>query len=192
MPTIDDFLVLKFDDAVISGAEATWNIQPNYYSNQRSSVCFMSVERANIIFTGVNGIHDEGDSSTMLRCNINGQNQQLSDNVGGCMLDILKTDMKAVITGNTIGTQNGAGDINTTTTHTLSQVRHVAQKYHNGNPMRLLVSARPTTIQITIQHHDFGGAIADRDETYIILRFEYDDLKDTQREYSDQFTKTFM
>ena len=31
MPTIDDFLVLKFDDAVISGAEATWNIQPNYY-----------------------------------------------------------------------------------------------------------------------------------------------------------------
>ena len=152
----------------------------------------MSLERANIIFTGVNGIHDEGDSSTMLRCNINGQNQQLSDNVGGCMLDILKTDMKAVITGNTIGTQNGAGDIATTTTHTLSTVRHVAQKYHNDNPMRLLVSARPTTIQITIQHHDFGGAIADRDETYIILRFEYDDLKDTQREYSDQFTKTFM
>jgi len=191
MPTIDDFLVLKFDDAVISGAEATWNIQPNYYSNQRSSVCFMSVERANIIFTGVNGIHDEGDSSTMLRCNINGQNQQLSDNVGGCMLDILKTDMKAVITGNTVGTEVD-GDIDTFTTRTLADVRHVAQKYHNGNPMRLLVSARPTTIQITIQHHDFGGAIADRDETYIILRFEYDDLKDTQREYSDQFTKTFM
>ena len=137
MPTIDDFLVLKFDDAVISGAEATWNIQPNYYSNQRSSVCFMSVERANIIFTGVNGIHDEGDSSTMLRCNINGQNQQLSDNVGGCMLDILKTDMKAVITGNTIGTQNGAGDIATTTTQTLTQVRHVAQKYNNDNPYGL-------------------------------------------------------
>ena len=62
-------------------------------------------ERANIISTGVNGIHDEGDSSTMIRCNINAQNQQLSDNVGGCMLDILKTDMKAVITGNTIGTE---------------------------------------------------------------------------------------
>ena len=191
MPTIDDFLVLKFDDAVISGATATWNITPNYYTNQRSSVCFMSVERANIIFTGVTGIHDEGDSSTMLRCNINGQNQQLSDNVGGCMLDILKTDMKAIITGNTVGTEVD-GDIDTFTTRTLTDVRHVAQKYHNGNPMRLLVSARPTTIQITIQHHDFGGAIADRDETYIILRFEYDDLKDTQREYSDQFTKTFM
>ena len=192
MPTIDDFLVLKFEDAVISSNVATWNITPNYYSNQRSSVCFMSLERANIIFTGVNGINDEGDSSTMLRCNINGQNQQLSDNVGGCMLDILKTDMKAVITGNTIGTQDGAGNIATTTTHTLSQVRHVAQKYHNDNPMRLLVSARPTTIKISLQHHDFGGTIVDRGETYIILRFEYDDLKDTQREYSDQFTKTFM
>ena len=191
MPTIDDFLVLKFDDAVISGAEATWNIQPNYYSNQRSSVCFMSVERANIIFSGNNGIHDEGDSSTMLRCDINGQNQQLSDNVGGCMLDILKTDMKAVITDNTIGTEID-GDIDTFTTRTLADVRHVAQKYHNVNPMRLLVSARPTTIKISLQHHDFGGAIVDRGETYIILRFEYDDLKDTQREYSDQFTKTFM
>lgn len=192
MPTIDDFLVLKFDDAVINSNVATWNITPNYYSNQRSSVCFMSLERANIIFTGVNGIHDEGDSSTMLRCDINGQNQQLSDNVGGCMLDILKTDMKAIITDNTIGTEDGAGNIATTTTRTLSQVRHVAQKYHNGNPMRLLVSARPTTIKISLQHHDFGGAIVDRGETYIILRFEYDDLKDTQREYSDQFTKTFM
>jgi hypothetical protein len=86
MPTIDDFLVLKFDDAVISSNEATWNITPNYYTNQRSSVCFMSLERANIIFTGVNGIHDEGDSSTMIRCDINGQNQQLSDNVGGVCL----------------------------------------------------------------------------------------------------------
>ena len=151
MPTIDDFLVLKFEDAVISSNVATWNITPNYYSNQRSSVCFMSLERANIIFTGVNGIHDEGDSS-----------------------------------------QDGAGNIATTTTHTLSQVRHVAQKYHNDNPMRLLISARPTTIKISLQHHDFGGAIVDRGETYIILRFEYDDLKDTQREYSDQFTKTFM
>ena len=82
--------------------------------------------------------------------------------------------------------------IDTFTTRTLADVRHVSQKYHDGNPMRLLVSARPTAIEITIQHHDFGGAIADRDETYIILRFEYDDLKDTQREYSDQFTKTFM
>lgn len=191
MPTIDDFLVLKFEDAVISSNIATWNITPNYYSNQRSSVCFMSLERANIIFTGINGIHDEGDSSTMLRCDINGQNQQISDNVGGCMLDILKTDMKAIITDNTIGTDTG-GNIATTTTHTLSQVRHVAQKYHNVNPMRLLVSARPTTIKISLQHHDFGGAIVDTGETYIILRFEYDDLKDTQREYNDQFTKTFI
>ena len=192
MPTIDDFLVLKLDDAVLSGNEATWNITPNYYTNQRSSVCFMSLERANLVFLGVNGIHDEGDSSTMIRCSINGQNQQLSDNMGGCMLDILKTDMKAIITGNTIGTQDGAGNIATTTTRTLADVRHVAQKYHNDNPMRLLVSARPTTIQINIQHHDFGGAFADFDESYIILRFEYDDLKDTQREYSDQFTKTFI
>lgn len=191
MPTIDDFLVLKLDDAVLSGNEATWNITPNYYSNQRSSVCFMSLERANIVFTGVNGIHDEGDSSTMIRCNINGQNQQLSDNVGGCMLDILKTDMKAIITGNTVGTEVD-GDIDTFTTRTLADVRHIAQKYQNNNPMRLLVSARPTTITINIQHHDFGGAFADFDESYIILRFEYDDLKDTQREYSDQFTKTFM
>ena len=36
------------------------------------------------------------------------------------------------------------------------------------------------------------GAVVDTGETYIILRFEYDDLKDTQREYRDQFTKTFM
>ena len=192
MPTIDDFLVLKFEDAVISSNVATWNITPNYYSNQRSSVCFMSLERANIIFSGINGIHDEGDSSTMLRCDINGQNQQLSDNVGGCMLDILKTDMRAIITQNTAGTQDAGGVISTTTTNTLADVRHVAQKYHNDNPMRLLVSARPTTIKISLQHHDFGGAIVDRGETYIILRFEYDDLKDTQREYSDQFTKTFM
>lgn len=191
MPTIDDFLVLKFDDAVITANEATWNITPNYYTNQRSSVCFMSLERANIIFNGVNGIHDEGDSSTMIRCNINAQNQQLSDNVGGGMLDILKTDMKAIITGNTIGTQDAEGNIATTTTNTLADVRHVAQKYNNDNPMRLLVSSRPTTITINIQHHDFGGVIVDRDETYIILRFEYDDLKDTQREYKQQFTKTF-
>jgi len=192
MPTIDDFLVLKFDDAVISGAEATWNITPNYYTNQRSSVCFMSLERANIIFSGVNGIHDEGDSSTMIRCNINAQNQQLSDNVGGGMLDILKTDMKAIITHNTVGTEDAGGNIATTTTNTLADVRHVAQKYNNDNPMRLLVSSRPTTITINIQHHDFGGAIVDRDETYIILRFEYDDLKDTQREYKQQFTKSIM
>lgn len=192
MPTIDDFLVLKLDDAVLSANEATWNITPNYYSNQRSSVCFMSLERANIVFIGNNGIHDEGDSSTMIRCNINGQNQQLSDNVGGCMLDILKTDMKAIITGNTIGTQDAGGNIATTTTRTLADVRHVAQKYQNDNPMRLLVTARPTTITINIQHHDFGGAFADFDESYIILRFEYDDLKDTQREYKQQFTKSIM
>lgn len=192
MPTIDDFLVLKLDDAVLSSNEATWNITPNYYSNQRSSVCFMSLERANLVFLGNVGIHDEGDSSTMIRCNINGQNQQLSDNVGGCMLDILKTDMRAIITGNTAGTQDAGGNITTTTTNTLADVRHIAQKYNNDNPMRLLVSSRPTTITINIQHHDFGGAFADFAESYIILRFEYDDLKDTQREYKQQFTKSIM
>jgi len=162
MPTIDDFLVLKFEDAVISGATATWNITPNYYTNQRSSVCFMSLERANINFTGAGG---GGDVGTMLRCDINGQNQQISDNVGGCMLDIINTSIQ--------GTS------------------HHAYKTSNSTPMKLLVSARPTTIKISLQHLDFDS-YANTDQSYIILRFEYDDLKDTQREYRDQFTKTFM
>ena len=191
MPTIDDFLVLKYSDAVITGTSAVWNIPPNYYSNQRSSVCFMSLERCNIIFRGNPGQDDSANVATMIRVNLNAQNQQLTDN-NETLLDIVKTDTKAVITN--YATTTGSM---TTTTNVMTEVRNCCVKFDNPNPMRLLVSARPTTIKITIQNRDFTtfnsnpDPVILLDENYVVLRFEYDDIKDTQREYKQQFTRVF-
>jgi len=190
--SIDDFVCLKYSDAVIDGATATWNLTPNYYSNQRSSVCFMSLERCNICFKGLNGIDDSSNPATTIRTNINGQNQQISDN-GMTMLDIVKTETRAVITQNTIIT-NAEGD--SQTTNIFTEVRNSAVKYDNPNPLRLLVSARPTTIKIDIQNRDFVSFISDispdinLNEHYVVLRFEYDDAINTQRTFTDGFNKT--
>jgi hypothetical protein len=75
------------------------------------------------------------------------------------MLDILKTDMKAIITGNTIGTDTG-GNINTTTTIPYPKCDMSPKNIIMIILCVFLVSARPTTIKINIQHHDFGGAIS--------------------------------
>ena len=190
---IDDFLTLKFADGVIDGNEVTFNISPNYYSNQRSSVCFMSLERCSITYKGNNGQNERASAATTIRCNINGQNTQVTDNVG-TILDIVETRLMANKLDYTEIT-NADGD--STTTTILNSVRNNAVKYHNGNPMRLLVSARPSVIKISIQNSDFvsitsvAAPAIDQDDNYIILRFEYDDLKDTQREFKDQYTKAF-
>ena len=189
--SIDDFVCLKYSDAVIEGTSAIWNLTPNYYSNQRSSVCFMSLERCNICFKGLNGIDDSSNPASTLRINISGQNQQITDNVA-TILDIVKTETRAIITQQTTIT-NGDGD--SETANIFTAVRNSAVKYDNPNPMRLLVSARPTTIKIDLQNRDFvsyiSGALPEinLDEHYIILRFEYDDVKDTQETFQKTFNK---
>lgn len=193
MPMIDDFLCLKFADGIIADNEITWNISPNYYSNQRSSVCFMSLERCNITFKGNNGQNLLTSSATMIRCNINGQNSQVTDNLG-TMLDIVETRLT---TNTTNYTEIVNTDGDSVTTNILGDVRNNAVKYHNGNPMRLLVSARPSVIKISIQNSDLVSLVSEASpdinqaDNYIILRFEYDDLTDTQREFKDQYTRTF-
>lgn len=190
--SIDDFVCLKYSDAVIEGTSAIWNLTPNYYSNQRSSVCFMSLERCNICFKGLNGLDDSSNPATTIRTNLSGQNQQITDN-GMTMLDIVKTETRAVITQQTTIT-NGDGD--SETANIFTDIRNSAVKYSNPNPMRLLVSARPTAIKIDIQNRDFVSFISNAspdinlDEHYIILRFEYDDEKDTQRTFQKSFNKT--
>ena len=190
---IDDFLCLKFADGIIADNEITWNISPNYYSNQRSSVCFMSLERCNITFKGNNGQNLLTSSATMIRCNINGQNSQVTDNLG-TMLDIVETRLT---TNTTNYTEIVNTDGDSVTTNILGDVRNNAVKYHNGNPMRLLVSARPSVIKISIQNSDLVSLVSEASpdinqaDNYIILRFEYDDLTDTQREFKDQYTRTF-
>ena len=192
MPTIEDFLCLKFADGIIAENEITWNISPNYYSNQRSSVCFMSLERCNITFKGNNGQNLLTSSGTMIRCNINGQNSQVTDNLG-TMLDIVETRLSTNTTNYT-EVVNTDGD--SVTTNILGDVRNNAVKYHNSNPMRLLVSARPSVIKINIQNSDLVSLTSDaspdinKSDNYIILRFEYDDLTDTQREFKDQYTRS--
>lgn len=192
MPTIEDFLCLKFADGIIAENEITWNISPNYYSNQRSSVCFMSLERCNITFKGNNGQNLLTSSGTMIRCNINGQNSQVTDNLG-TMLDIVETRLSTNTTNYT-EVVNTDGD--SVTTNILGDVRNNAVKYHNSNPMRLLVSARPSVIKISIQNSDLVSLTSDASpdinqaDNYIILRFEYDDLTDTQREFKDQYTRS--
>ena len=187
MPTIDDFVVLRINDGQIDGANITWNLTPNYYSNQRSPVCFMSLERCNIIYRGYSGQDDSSVSSTIIRTNINGQNQQITDN-GGTILDIVYTETQAVKTS--YATTTGG---TTTTTNILTEVRNFAIKHSNPNPMKLLVPARPSTIKIGVQSSNFASFVSVNDpeidltESYIILRFEYEDVKDTQREYTRNF-----
>jgi len=190
--SIDDFVCLKYSDAVIEGTSAIWNLNPTYYSNQRSSVCFMSLEKCNICFKGLDGIDDSSNPASTLRININGQNQQITDNVA-TILDIVKTETRAIITQNTTAV-GGGGD--SETANIFTAVRNSAVKYSNPNPMRLLVSARPTTIKIDLQNRDFvsyiSGALPEinLDEHYVILRFEYDDARDTQETFQKSFNKT--
>lgn len=190
MPTIDDFVVLRVIDGQIDGPNITWNLTPNYYSNQRSPVCFMSLDRCNLIYRGFAGQDDSSVCSTIIRTNISGQNQQNTDN-GGTILDIVYTETKAVLT-NYATTASGT----TTTTNILTEVRNFAIKHSNPNPMKLLVPARPSTIRISVQSSNFTTFVSVNDpeidltESYIILRFEYDDVKDTQREYTRNFNST--
>jgi len=187
--SIDDFVCLKYSNAIIDGTSATWNLTPNYYSNQRSSVCFVSLERCNICFKGLNGTDDSSNPATTIRTNLSGQNQQITDN-GMTMLDIVKTETRAVITENT----SGGGQ----TTSIFTDIRNSAVKHDNTNPMRLLTTARPTTIKIDIQNRDFVSFISNAspdinlDEHYVILRFEYDDEKDTQRTFQKTFNNTLF
>ena len=191
MPSIDDFLVLKYSDAIISNNTAIWNIAPTYYSNQRAPVCFMSLERCNIIFRGQPGQDDSSNVATMIRININGQNQQLTDN-NETILDIVETRLRATVTQYESAWGGGISQ----SINVLGDIRNCAVKYNNPNPMRLLVSARPTEIKITIQNRDFVTFISavdpviDLSENYLILRFEYEDTRSTQREYSNQYNKT--
>ena len=193
MPSIDDYLCLKFSNAIISENTVTWNISPTYYTNQRSTVCFMSLERCNIIFAGSVGYDTTSTCATMLRTSINGQNQQVSDNQF-TMLDIVETQPRALV----VGEWESLAQAEAVTTPKSTYTRHNAVKFSNTNPMQLLVSARPTTISISIQNNDFVSlvttgvvetAVINQDENYIILRFEYDDVKDIQRDYKDQFTR---
>lgn len=189
--SIDDFVCLKYSDAIIDGTSATWNLTPNYYSNQRSSVCFVSLERCNICFKGLNGLDDSSNPATTIRTNLSGQNQQITDN-GMTMLDIVKTETRAVITQNTT-IINGDGD--SETANIFTDIRNSAVKHDNTNPMRLLTTARPSVIKIDIQNRDFVSFISNAspdinlDEHYVILRFEYDDVKDTQETFQKSFNK---
>lgn len=190
MASIDDFLALKFSDGIIDGDKVSWNIAPSYYSNQRSSVCFMSLERCNIVFKGESGLYVDGPRSTTLRININGQNQQCSDN-NDTVLDVVGTTMRGVKTSTQTTAPNGI----VTVTNTIAILSHTAAKYSNENPMRLLVSARPTSIVLTIANDDLlaieDAGVIIQDYNSIILRFEYENLKETIHEFKSQFQKTF-
>ena len=45
-----EYLVLKGTDGINTSDEFVWNISPNYYSNQRSSVCFVSLHEINFLY----------------------------------------------------------------------------------------------------------------------------------------------
>lgn len=173
-----EYLVLKASDAVRTGNDLDWNISPHYYSNQRSSVCFVSLHEIAFLYDYNDTNTSTGfDTPFVIRTNLNLQNQQTSDNnlgvLGVCMVE-------------------GFTSLSNPSASPPVDIKRLfpRQTLRGYDAMKLLVTARPTNIKIRLENKippSFGGTIVE-ESTTIILKFEYEE--NNQEEYLATFMKT--
>lgn len=171
-----EYLVLKASDAVITDDDMEWNISPHYYSNQRSSVCFVSLHEIAFLYDYNDGTATRDfDTPFVIRTNLNLQNQQTSDNNLG-VLSVCMVEGYTYLS-------------NPTATPPVDLKRVFPRQTLRGyDAMKLLVTARPTNIKIRLENNiPYDGNII-ADSTTIILKFEYEE--NNQEEYLATFMKT--
>ena len=150
---VPDYVALYSGDATVDGNKYKWNLNPSYFSNQRSTVCFVSLADTLI---------DDQNANTELIVKYHGgvQNMFSSNNDAGFYLGGLDVVVDS-------GGHN----------------HHTYMKEH----VRLLVPARPQTIELSVTELD-ETAITPDNATFV-LRFDYLDPEETTQEITSTFYK---